>query len=78
MVVRDGWRLAAERQDDRLAPTLMTHLDEDPFELQNRVEDHAVADLRKQLLAQLTSWDAGVRKSQRTIGQVRLGKPALL
>lgn len=79
MIVKNGWKLAAERQDDGLAPTFMTHLDGDPFELQNRVEDHAVADLRNHLLAQLASWDAGVRAGNRGLGQQsvaqRGGKP---
>jgi arylsulfatase A-like enzyme len=38
MIVKDGWKLAAERQDDGLAPILMTHLDEDPYELRNRAD----------------------------------------
>ncbi|MFW5894030.1 MAG: sulfatase-like hydrolase/transferase [Verrucomicrobiota bacterium] len=63
MIVRDGWKLAAERQDDGLAPILMTHLDEDPFELQNRVEDPSVTGLRKELLGQLAIWDNDVRNS---------------
>jgi len=64
MIVRDGWKLAAERQDDGLAPMLMTHLDEDPYELQNRSEDPSVAEWRKELLSQLTSWDTEVRNVQ--------------
>ncbi|MGC9348249.1 MAG: sulfatase-like hydrolase/transferase [Anaerolineae bacterium] len=61
MIVKDGWKLAAEREDDGLAPTLMTHLDEDPYELENRVEDPAVAKLREELLARLAAWDREVR-----------------
>jgi len=61
MIVRDGWKLAAERRADGLAPMLMTHLDEDPFELRNRVDDPAVAGLRAELLAQLRAWDHAVR-----------------
>ncbi len=61
MMVADGWKLAAERQDDGLAPTLMTHLDEDPYELNNRTEDPAVAELRSTMLARLTAWDQDVR-----------------
>ena len=61
MMVADGWKLAAERQDDGLAPTLMTHLDEDPYELNNRAEDPAVADLRSTMLARLMAWDQDVR-----------------
>jgi arylsulfatase A-like enzyme len=64
MIVKDGWKLAAERQDDGLAPMLMTHLDADPYELQNRVEDLAVSGLRNELLVQLASWDDGVRNVQ--------------
>lgn len=71
MIVTDGWKLAAERQDDGLAPTFMIHLDEDQFELQNRVEDQAVADLRNQLLAQLASWDASVRDTQQKVGPTK-------
>ncbi len=43
---------------------LMTHLGKGPFELQNRFKDNSGADLRKQLLAQLASWDANVRDTQ--------------
>lgn len=64
MIVKDGWKLAAERQDDGLAPTLMTHLDEDPYELRNRVEDPSVSDRKKALLVELASWDDGVRRVQ--------------
>ena len=60
MIVTEGWKLAAERQDDGLAPTLLTHLDEDPYELNNRVEDATCAELRKAMLARLTAWDGGV------------------
>ncbi len=61
MIVQDGWKLAAERRDDGLEPTLMTHLDEDPYELNNRVEDPGVSDLRKAMLVRLTAWDKDVR-----------------
>jgi arylsulfatase A-like enzyme len=63
MIVSDGWKLAAERQDDGLAPMLMTNLDEDPYELKNRVEDPACVELRSRLLARLISWDNEVRRS---------------
>jgi arylsulfatase A-like enzyme len=62
MIVKDGWKLAAERQDDGLAPTLMTHLDGDPYEFENLGEDPGVAGLRQELLAQLTAWDQDVRE----------------
>ncbi len=61
MIVQAGWKLAAERQDDGLAPTFMTHLDADPYELNNRCEDPTVTDLRQTLLDRLTAWDAAVR-----------------
>ena len=64
MIVKDGWKLAAERQDDGLASSLMTHLDEDPYELLNRVEDPAVSERRRELLVELASWDDGVRHVQ--------------
>ena len=68
MIVKGGWKLAAQRQKDRLAPTLMTHLDEDPYELRNRVNDSAVCEVRKGLLAELTSWDDRVRHVQQENG----------
>ncbi len=68
MIVRDGWKLAAERQDDGLAPMLMTNLDEDPYELHNRVEDAKVRDLRQVLLALLSEWDQDVRAGHRIAG----------
>ncbi len=61
MIVRGGWKLAAQRRDDGLAPTLMTHLDEDPCELDNRVGDPAVAALREELLTRLDAWNREVR-----------------
>jgi len=61
MIVKDGWKLAAERQDDGLAPTFMTHLYEDPYELKNRVEDSGCADLRRTLLDELSAWNHDVR-----------------
>ncbi len=61
MIVKEGWKLAAMRQDDGLAPYLMTHLDEDPYELINRVEDTQCADLRRSMLSELAEWDADVR-----------------
>lgn len=61
MIVRNGWKLAAERQDDGLAPTLMTNLHEDPYELQNRAEDEAVSGLRQEMLTDLLKWDQDVR-----------------
>lgn len=66
MIVKGGWKLAAERQDDGLAPTLLTHLDEDPFELENRVEDSAVTVIKNELLAQLGVWDEEVISSRST------------
>ena len=56
-----GEQLAAERQDDGLVPTLMTHLDEDPYELHNLAEDPAVADRRIAMLARLTASDQELR-----------------
>jgi arylsulfatase A-like enzyme len=61
MLVKDGWKLAAMRQDDGLAPYLMTNLDEDPYEMINRVEDADYADLRKRMLSELSAWDLDVR-----------------
>jgi arylsulfatase A-like enzyme len=61
MIVQDGWKLAAERQDDGLATTLMTHLDDDPYELTNRVEDATCADRRQAMLDRLAAWDRDVR-----------------
>lgn len=69
MIVKDGWKLAAERQNDTLQPTLMTHLDEDPYEMQNRVADSAVDGRKKELLIQLVAWDAGVRNVQGATGK---------
>jgi arylsulfatase A-like enzyme len=63
MIVKGPWKLAAERQDDGLAPTLMTHLKNDPYEMNNRVEDLSVATLRKELLSELASWDKDIRDS---------------
>jgi len=61
MIVKGAWKLVAERQDDGLAPTMMTNLDEDPYELDNCVENLSVAALRKELLSELTFWDNDIR-----------------
>ncbi len=57
MIVRNGWKLAAEKHEKGLIPSFMTHLDEDPYELRNRFEDPTVAELREDLLIRLTAWD---------------------
>jgi arylsulfatase A-like enzyme len=64
MIVRAGWKLAADRREHGLAPTLMTHVEEDPFELRNRVDDPAVAALRAELLGRLDAWDRDVRRDR--------------
>lgn len=64
MIVKDGWKLAAERQDDGLAPTMMTHLDQDPYELSNRVEDLTVVERRSAMLEELAAWDREVRRGR--------------
>jgi arylsulfatase A-like enzyme len=61
MIVTGGWKLAAERQKEGLVPTLMTHLDEDPYELKNRAEDPELTELRNALLTRLSAWDQDVR-----------------
>jgi len=63
MIVKDGWKLAALRQDDGLAPYLMTNLDEDPYEMNNRFEDVDCAELRAALLERLSEWDVDVRNN---------------
>ena len=63
MIVSDGWKLAAERQDHGLTPTWMTHLDTDPYELANRFEDPAVSERRQVLLDRLSAWDQSVRQT---------------
>ena len=60
MIVKDGWKLAADRSGEELVPTLMTNLDEDPYELNNQAEDPAAAGLRKDLLDELTVWNRQV------------------
>ena len=61
MIVKSGWKLAAKRRGDDLSPMLMTHLDADPFELNNRAEDPACEALRAELLEELIGWDTDVR-----------------
>lgn len=61
MVVKDGWKLAAERQDDGLAPTLLTHLDKDPYEMNNLVEDQEALEVKNKLLKILTTWNEYVK-----------------
>ncbi len=61
MIVKSGWKLAAKRRGDGLSPMLMTHLDADPYELDNRAEDPACANLRAEMLKELTAWNTDVR-----------------
>jgi arylsulfatase A-like enzyme len=61
MIVQDGWKLAAERQDDGLAPTLMTNLNRDPYEMSNMAEDPSCSELRSRMLSRLAAWDRDVR-----------------
>jgi arylsulfatase A-like enzyme len=61
MVVGAAWKLVAERGENGLAPTMLFHLDEDPYEMQNRVADPADAPLRDRMLAELAAWDRDVR-----------------
>lgn len=60
MILKGPWKLCAERRDGALVPTLMTHLIDDPYELQNRVEDEAVATVRRELLHELSAWNQSV------------------
>ncbi len=57
MVVKGWWKLAAERQDDGLAPMLMINLEEDPYEMNNLAESPQFASQRLALLAELAAWD---------------------
>ncbi len=62
MIVKDGWKLAADRSDGGLTPTLMTHSNEDPYELNNRVDDDTVHALRAFLLDELSQWNLQFEK----------------
>ncbi|MFW6286452.1 MAG: sulfatase [Candidatus Sumerlaeota bacterium] len=61
MIVRDGWKLAADREEDGLNPTLLIHLEDDPYELENRVDDSDCEAVREDLLERLEAWDREVR-----------------
>ena len=61
MMVKGPWKLVAERKKNGLAPTLMIDLYEDPYEINNLVEDISMADLRKDLLSELELWDKDIR-----------------
>ena len=61
MILKGDWKLAAERQDDGLAPYLMTNLREDPYEKNNRFEDISVVEIRKKLLSELTAWNSAIK-----------------
>ena len=60
MIVKDHWKLAAECQDDGLAPYLMINLQEDPYEMNNRFEDLTVAEKRKELFSELVAWENNI------------------
>ncbi len=58
MIVTDRWKLAAEIRDGDLVPVLMTDPSADPYELNNRAADSALADIRSDLLSRLRAWCA--------------------
>lgn len=59
MIVKGPWKLVADRQDGSLVPTLFFNLIEDPYEMNNHLENPSVTDLQKDLLAELESWENG-------------------
>jgi arylsulfatase A-like enzyme len=61
MLVKDGWKLSADRTPDGLKAKLMFNLDEDPYEMTNRIEDADCADIRANMLEELTAWNNDVR-----------------
>ena len=63
MIIKGPWKLAADRTNEGLVPTFMTHLDDDPYEMSNLVNTKSVEPIRDQLLIELTRWDNNVRKT---------------
>lgn len=61
MIVKDGWKLAAERTEKAIVPMLMTHIEQDPYEMNNLVDDEAVKELRESFFKELEAWDKGIR-----------------
>jgi len=61
MIVSGDWKLVAQREAQGLEPSMMINLAEDPYELQNRVEDEALAERRAAMLERLVTWDRDVR-----------------
>jgi hypothetical protein len=72
------WKLAAQRTEHGLVPSLMTNLDEDPYELRNLKDDPGAADRLRALLTQLTDWNRalGRRRRGKSSGRVFLQGPA--
>lgn len=62
MVVQNGWKLVADRDEEmNLTPTMLFDLDDDPHELTNRIADPAEAPRAEALLARLTEWQTTCR-----------------
>ena len=61
MVCQGDWKLVADRSDDHaLAPTLLTNLAEDPYEMDNRVNTPEAATIQGRLLTALQDWNRTV------------------
>lgn len=66
MIVRGGWKLVADREAGSPAPTMLFHLEEDPYEMRNLRDDPSATDARNTLLADLMEWHETVRGSARS------------
>jgi arylsulfatase A-like enzyme len=63
MVVRDGWKLVADRDASYgLAPCALFDLDHDPYELSNRIDEPALAGRAREMTAALAAWQADCRR----------------
>ncbi|MFW6132579.1 MAG: sulfatase-like hydrolase/transferase [Planctomycetota bacterium] len=60
MIVRDGWKLVADRTDDGLEPAMLFNLDTDPYEMRNLLDGPDCGDRRNRLWADLVAWDRDV------------------
>ena len=60
MIITEEWKLAARHKDGVWTPFLMTHIAEDPYEQNNRVDNPSDAAIQESLLARLQKWHQDV------------------
>ncbi len=61
MIVASDWKLVAQREDEGLVPSMMINLADDPYELNDLIDDATQTDRRSAMFERLVAWDHDVR-----------------